>query len=463
MRTFYFLVFVIFFNPISYGQCFTKIACGESHVVATKTNNTLWGWGWGDSGSLANNSSFNEYEPFLMNATSNWSSISAGRYNSFGVKTDGTLWGTGGNLNGALGINSTILNTTSLVQIGSATNWRQVSASSSFTLATKTDNTLWGWGQNDLYQMGNGTCCSDRLSPGQIGTDTDWKLAIACTSARVGLAIKTNGTLWGWGGNGSGLIGEFDISSRPYPTQIGTDSNWETLATGAAHALALKTDGTLWAWGEGFNGQTGDNLTPLFFRSSPRQVGTDTWIYIACGFQSSFGIKSDGTLWGWGRNDAGQLGDGTTVERRLPVQIGTDSDWVAVAAGYQHGVALKSNGALYTWGTNDFGQLGNGSTSPQVLPTYIPVAGCTLGVDELEIEEFVVYPNPSSGIVSINATGGMVKRVRVLNGLGQEVLSMMDLLEDNTVVDLSGLMVGVYWMALELGDGRQVVKKLVKR
>jgi alpha-tubulin suppressor-like RCC1 family protein len=265
MRTFYFLVFVIFFNPISYGQCFTKIACGESHVVATKTNNSLWGWGWGDSGSLANNSSFNEYEPFLMNATSNWSSISAGRYNSFGVKTDGTLWGTGGNLNGALGINSSNLNTTSLVQIGSATNWRQVSASSSFTLATKTDNTLWGWGQNDLYQMGNGTCCSDRLSPGQIGTDTDWKLAIACTSARVGLAIKTNGTLWGWGGNGSGLIGESDISSRPYPTQIGTDSNWETLATGAAHALALKTDGTLWAWGVGFNGQTGDTLPPTFF------------------------------------------------------------------------------------------------------------------------------------------------------------------------------------------------------
>ena len=463
MRTFYFLVFVIFFNPISYGQCFTKIACGESHVVATKTNNSLWGWGWGDSGSLANNSSFNEYEPFLMNATSNWSSISAGRYNSFGVKTDGTLWGTGGNLNGALGINSSNLNTTSLVQIGSATNWRQVSASSSFTLATKTDNTLWGWGQNDLYQMGNGTCCSDRLSPGQIGTDTDWKLAIACTSARVGLAIKTNGTLWGWGGNGSGLIGESDISSRPYPTQIGTDSNWETLATGAAHALALKTDGTLWAWGEGFNGQTGDNLTPLFFRSSPRQVGTDTWIYIACGFQSSFGIKSDGTLWGWGRNDAGQLGDGTTVERRLPVQIGTDSDWVAVAAGYQHGVALKSNGALYTWGTNDFGQLGNGSTTPQPLPTYIAVAGCTLGVDEVQRDAVAVYPNPSSGIVSINTTGGMVKRVRVLNGLGQEVLPMMDLVEDNTVVDLSGLMVGVYWMALEMGDGRQVVKKLVKR
>lgn len=458
-----YLLFLGFSYATGFGQCFTEISTHYNSNHALKTDGTLWNWGEGGFAQLGNGMLFDQYD---VNQTTLIGSVlffTAGRLNTFVIKNDGRLWGTGSNLHGCLGINSTSEYSGNFVQIGSSTNWRQISSSGFFTIATKTDNTLWGWGQNDLYQMGNGTCCADRLIPGQIGTDTDWKLAIACTSTRVGLAIKTNGTLWGWGGNGSGLIGESDISSRPYPTQIGTDSNWETLATGASHALALKTDGTLWAWGAGVNGQTGDTLPPTFFRSSPRQVGTDTWIYIACGFQSSFGIKSDGTLWGWGRNDAGQLGDGTTVERRLPVQIGTDSDWVAVAAGYQHGVALKSNGALYTWGTNDFGQLGNGSTSPQVLPTYIPVAGCTLGVDEVEREEFVVYPNPSSGIVSINTTGGMVKRVRVLNGLGQEVLPMMDLVEDNTVVDLSGLMVGVYWMALELGDGRQVVKKLVKR
>ncbi|MCZ8126568.1 MAG: T9SS type A sorting domain-containing protein [Microcystis sp. LE19-114.1B] len=458
-----YLLFLSFSYATGFGQCFTEIYSGDYHVVAKKVDNTFWTWGWNNWGQQGNGNNFDQYEPIQLTGVSNGLKISKGRLNTFLIQTNGTLWGTGGNSYGSLGINSTVNNINVLTQIGTANNWKQVSGGGYFTLATKTDNTLWGWGQNNEYQMGNGTCCTDRLSPGQIGTDTDWKLAIACTSVGAGLAIKTNGTLWGWGGNAGGLLGESDISSRPYPTQIGTDSNWETLATGASHALALKTDGTLWAWGVGLNGQTGDTLPPTFFRSSPRQVGTDTWIYIACGFQSSFGIKSDGTLWGWGRNDAGQLGDGTTVERRLPVQIGTDSDWVALAAGYQHGVALKSNGALYTWGTNDFGQLGNGSTSPQVLPTYIPVAGCTLGIDEVEIEEFVVYPNPSSGIVSINATEGMVKRVRVLNGLGQEVLPMMDLVEDNTVIDLSGLMVGVYWMTLELGDGRQVVKKLVKR
>ncbi|MFN8325923.1 MAG: T9SS type A sorting domain-containing protein [Flavobacteriaceae bacterium] len=397
------LIIIGFYN--AFAQCFTKIYSGYYHIVATKSNNSLWSWGFGDWGQLGNSSSFDEYSPFVMDSSFNWQLVSCGSYNTFGIKTDGTLWGTGNNTYGALGINSFVNTVNALTQIGTSTNWKQVSGSGYFTLGTKTDNTLWGWGQNNSYQMGNATCCNDRLSPGQIGTATDWKLAVACTSTPVGLALKLDGTLWGWGGNGSGLIGESNVSSRSVPTLLSPDTDWDTLAVGAAHALALKTDGTLWAWGVGYNGQTGDNLTPLYFRSSPRQIGTDTWSYIACGFQQSFAIKSDGTLWAWGRNDAGQLGDGTTIERRLPVQIGTDSDWVAVAAGYQHGVALKSNGALYTWGTNDFGQLGNGSTTPQPLPTYIPVTGCALGTNDIEESIFALHPNPAKEFVTIDYKG----------------------------------------------------------
>ena len=209
MKTIYtsLAIFLLSYN-FGFSQCFVKITCGESHVIAIKNNNSIWTWGWGDSGSLGNNSSFDENVPFAMNTNSNWSFISAGRYNSFAIKLDGTLWGTGGNLNGCLGINTTILNTTNLIQITNETNWKQVSASSSFTIATKQDNTLWGWGQNNSYQMGNNSCCTDRLSPGQIGTETDWKLGIACTYTDAALALKTNGTLWGWGGNGSALLGE---------------------------------------------------------------------------------------------------------------------------------------------------------------------------------------------------------------------------------------------------------------
>lgn len=458
-----YLLFLSFSYTLGFGQCFTKISTHYNSNHALKTDGTLWNWGENTFYQLGNNNFFDNHEVTATTLTGQIRFFTAGRLNTFVIKNDGTLWGTGDNLYGNLGINSANEYSQLFIQVGLLADWKQVSAGSGFTLATKTDNTLWGWGQNDLYQMGNGTCCADRLSPGQIGTDADWKHAIACTSARVGLAIKTNGTLWGWGGNAGGLLGESNISSRPYPTQIGTDSNWETLVTGAAHALALKTDGTLWAWGVGVNGQTGDTLPPTFFRSSPRQVGTDTWIYIACGFQSSFGIKSDGTLWGWGRNDAGQLGDGTTVERRLPVQIGTDSDWVAVAAGYQHGVALKSNGALYTWGTNDFGQLGNGSTTPQPLPTYIAVAGCTLGVDEVESDAVVVYPNPSSGKVYFSSEAGKISRAWVVNGLGQEVVKPFDCVDGELSVDLSGLSAGVYFIKMAGIDGGVVVKRVLKR
>ncbi|HRG17495.1 MAG TPA: T9SS type A sorting domain-containing protein [Flavobacterium lutivivi] len=465
MKNFYFIILSVLVsgsNP-TYSQCFTKISTTYSSNHALKSDGTLWNWGEGGFGQFGNNILFDNYEPTETTLSGQYLFFNAGRINTFVIKSDGTLWGTGGNFNGALGINSTDEYSGIFNQISATTNWRQVSASTTFTLATKTDNTLWGWGQNNSYQMGDGTCCNDRLAPGQIGTATDWKLAIACTSTDVGLALKTDGTLWGWGGNGSGLVGESNVSSRAFPTLLSPDTNWETLAVGAAHALALKTDGTLWAWGVGFNGQTGDNLSPLYFRSTPRQIGTDTWIYIACGFQQSFAIKSDGTLWAWGRNDAGQLGDGTTIERRLPVQIGTDNDWVAVAAGYQHGVALKSNGALYTWGTNDFGQLGNGSTTPQPLPTYIPIAGCSLGIDDVKQNAILLHPNPAKDEVMVEYSG--------LTGNHQ--LEFYDLtgrlLFEKTIGDHTGIIEiatinypsGVYVVVLRNAQGIQNQHKLV--
>jgi len=152
---------------IANSQCFTKISSGQNHIIATKSNNSLWGWGWGADGQLGTGFTFDEYEPFSINTTSSWNFTQAGQYNSFGIKTDGTLWGTGSNANGSLGINTTTSFNPILNQIGIASNWRQVGAGGLFTVATKTDNTLWAWGINNSYQMGNTTCCANRLAPGQ--------------------------------------------------------------------------------------------------------------------------------------------------------------------------------------------------------------------------------------------------------------------------------------------------------
>ena len=463
MKTFYFTIVLISLSFTSFAQCFTKISTGYNSNHALKSNGTLWNWGDGSFGQFGNNSLFDNYEPTQTTLTGAYLFFNAGRLNTFVIKNTGTLWGSGDNLYGNLGVNSTSEYSGTFLQIGTATNWKQVSAGTGYTFATKTDNTLWGWGQNNNYQMGNNSCCADRLSPGQIGTDTDWKLAIACSSTPVGLGLKTNGTLWGWGGNGSALLGPSNVSSRAVPTQLSSDTDWETLATGAAHALALKTNGTLWAWGVGFNGQAGDELTPLYFRDTPRQIGTDTWSYIACGFQNSFAIKSDGTLWAWGRNDTGQLGDGTTIERRLPVQIGTDTDWVSVAAGFQHGVALKANGALYTWGLNDYGQLGNGGTTPQPLPTYIPVTGCSLDVADFEKPAFTLYPNPAKSEVTIRYTNLENSAALELYDLMGRSLYTQPLSESNgeLVIPLPNYPSGIYIVVLRSEKGILEQRKLV--
>ena len=152
---------------IANSQCFTKIFSGYNHVVATQNNNALHCWGWGDWGQQGNGSYFDEYVPITLSNSQDWQQFASGTFNTFVIKTNGSLWGTGNNTNGALGINSTVNGVTSLTQIGSSTNWRQVGAGGFFTVATKTDNTLWAWGINNSYQMGNTTCCANRLAPGQ--------------------------------------------------------------------------------------------------------------------------------------------------------------------------------------------------------------------------------------------------------------------------------------------------------
>ena len=135
--------------------------------------------------------------------------------------------------------------------------------------------------------------------------------------------------------------GTAQLINKSSPVQVGTDTHWASIAAGYYHSLGLKSDGTLWAWGGNNSGQLGDGTS--YDRHSPVQIGTDLWASIAAGSYHSLGLKSDGTLWGWGWNYYGQLGDGTTVNKSSPVQIGTDH-WFSVATGYYHSLRLSRIG-----------------------------------------------------------------------------------------------------------------------
>ncbi|MCX6854876.1 MAG: chromosome condensation regulator RCC1, partial [Verrucomicrobia bacterium] len=256
--------------------------------------------------------------------------------------------------NGQLGNGTTAIAGGDPQPVGTSTNWASVRAGGGFSMGIQADGTLWGWGANSISQLGDGTTTT-RSSPVKIGTATDWAVVAPSPSATLTtngftMAIKTNGTLWGWGLGTGGQLGDGASTSRTTPTQIGADADWSKIATGSAHTLAIKANGSLWAAGTNSNGQLGDGSTTT--RTAFVQIGSATdWASVATYGSSSYAIKTNGTLWAWGLNSTGQLGDGSTTQRTAPVQIGTDTNWLQVAGGSAHAAAIKTTGTLWVWGT----------------------------------------------------------------------------------------------------------------
>ncbi|MCL9804079.1 T9SS type A sorting domain-containing protein [Flavobacterium amniphilum] len=248
--------------------------------------------------------------------------------------------------------------------------WTEVSPGGIHSIGLRDGGTLWSWGRNNSGQLGTGENNSTiNKSPKQVGTDGNWSRISAGNSHN--LAIKTDGTLWAWGRNSDGQIGiGSNASSFNTPQQIGTDTDWAYISAGDEFSLALKTNGTLWAWGDNFFGQLGDNSTDD--RNAPVQIGTATnWVSISAGTQHSLAVKTNGELWAWGTNNTSRFGTNTPATSYAPMQIGTDTDWSKVLAGRDHGVGIKTNGTFWTWGGNTTGQLGDGSTVDKTTPINI--------------------------------------------------------------------------------------------
>jgi alpha-tubulin suppressor-like RCC1 family protein len=414
-----------FNSPVQVGtrNDWSSIKAGNLHSMAIRNDGTLWGWG---SAQLGDNISVARSSPVQIGTDTNWSYVSPGDDTTFGLKTNGTLWGWGLNTSGQLGLNNTI-NHSSPVQIGTETNWSKLSDVYRYhTMAIKTNGTLWSWGVNFFGNIGDGTTIT-RSSPVQIGTRTDWKDAFAGTE--FSMAIRNDGTLWSWGTNTNGQLGIGDTISRSSPVQVGTLNTWVSASLGLQNTVLLVNDGTALTSGTGTQAEgidTGFTVT----RSSPVQIGTlNNWVSAFVGDDISMAIRSDRTLWAWGVNTSAQLGIGDAVNRSSPVQIGTLNNWVSasvttnnvvvlntdgyaltmgasvtgydtvftpnrsspmqigidtnwqkvkassanhptVADGGQF-IAQKTNGTLWTWGANTFGNLGDGTTITRSSPVQI--------------------------------------------------------------------------------------------
>jgi len=246
----------------------------------------------------------------------------------------------------------------------------QIAAGDAHNIALKADGSLWAWGNNSYGQLGDGSTVS-KITPVQIGTAKDWKSIVA--GGWQTLALKIDGSLWAWGNNNSGQLGDGSTVNKNTPVQIGTAKDWKIIAAGYNHTIALKADGSLWAWGNNNSGQLGDGSTVN--KNSPLLIGSEKdWITITAGSDHTIALKADGSLWAWGANSYGQLGDGSNISKITPVQIGTAKYWKTTLAGFSHTVALNIDGSLWAWGNNNSGQLGDGSMVNKNTPMRIGTA-----------------------------------------------------------------------------------------
>ena len=251
---------------------------------------------------------------------------------------------------------------------------RTAAASIHDSYVIKSDGTLWAWGGNAFGGLGTGDLLPREL-PVQVGSVTTWK-SITSGSSLGAVALRQDGSLWHWG--------DYGIPFTPTPTQY-TGSPawagpWDDFAAGDMHLLLLKNGSPgareLWAWGGNEYGMLGNGTAgPSAGSSVPIRIGSALWKSVGAGYGHSLAVKSDGTLWAWGLNDYGQLGKGDNVNRNVPTQVGAATDWVSVFCGSNNSYAVNASGELYAWGYNDFGQLGLGTKTTRLTPGKVAGGG----------------------------------------------------------------------------------------
>lgn len=292
--------------------------------------------------------------------------INLGERHGLILASDGSLWSWGSDFLGwpVLGLRNFTNKTTILRRIGNETTWVGISAGTSHNLAIKSDGTLWAWGENFWYQLGDGTR-SVRDTPVPSAPGNDWKQASACGVFSV--ALKKNGTLWSWGDNWAGQLGIGNTNRpNPRPVQVGSSTNWIKVWSGVLETVALQSDGSLWYWGE--------NPNPAFAQGAnqivaPTRISPDTnWVDVGFGVNTVLAIKSDGTLWTWGRNAHVYTGVSDQSQDAIPIRVGTNSDWRSFSSspGWWCQGLIKKDGSLW------FMDASQGKPNgPQ--PPYLPV------------------------------------------------------------------------------------------
>ncbi len=384
-----------------------QVSAGAGHTVALKSDGTVLTWGYNEFGQLGDETTASSGVPAQVKNLGGVIAVAAGENHTVALKSDKTIWSWGSGSYGQLG-NGFYADSRIPVQISAFSGVIAAISAGYHTVALGEDGTVWAWGWNWYGQLGDGTT-SDSNTPVQVKDFKD----VAAVSVGYGhtVALKKDGTVWTWGYNRKGQLGNgtSDEGSHPVPTQVKNLSDVTAIAAGREHTVALKKDGTVWAWGYGSWGQLGDGNTAD--KSVPVQVIEDIdpttgkparyfgdVTAIAGGVNHTVALKKDGTVWAWGYNSNGELGDGSNEQRTIPVQVKDIGNVTAITTKSSHTAALKKDGTVWTWGWNGYGQLGDGGTANSKVPVQasgVNLGGTTATATPTPVASPVVTPEES--------------------------------------------------------------------
>jgi len=371
--------------------------------------------GRNDRGQLGDGTTTNRLTVVPMQLPAYPVDVAASVWHTLVALEDGTVWAWGWNAYGQLGDGTTEQRLSPVQVLGpggqgflsgivsvaaaggfdaGATNYQ-----GSHSLALSSQGEVFAWGCNAYGQLGDGST-TNRSTPTKVPGIGSIVAIAAGGGAKynypapgTSYALTADGTVYAWGYDNEGQCGQGTTTlSRPNPVQVQGLDHVVAIAAGGAsaryaydgytprggHALALKDNGEVWAWGNNLNGQLGDGTTTN--RALPvRVAGLSDVVAIACGGAiadtplagHSLALRADGTVWAWGLNNCGQLGDGTTTNRLTPVKVQGLTDVVAIAAGARHSLARRKDGTVWAWGYNAYGQLGDGTTTDRLTPTQV--------------------------------------------------------------------------------------------
>ena len=442
------------------------VSAGENFSLGIKLDGTLWGWGL-NSNQLGLGYSGNQNVPIQIGTANDWATVSAGNVHSLAVKINGTLWSWGNGQFGQLGNGLFNSATWIVTQVGTANDWLTVSAGKKFSLAIKTNGTLWSWGLNNFGQLGLGNIINQNL-PVQVGTASNWLKIDA--GNQHSLAIDNTGFVYAWGDNTFGQFGNGTNTNSLIPILVSSSNNWAEVSAGLDHSLFLNSFGFLFSSGNNTNGQlcNGSNSPSNMIMPATNSGAQFRYIAISAGGGHSLAIDNLNQLWSSGLNIQGQLGLGNNSNTNILTQVGTSNTYFTISAGDTHSLVMDFSTSLMSTGRGLEGELGIGTNAAN---NTLQAIGCPTSVLDTETvvmdkNTISVYPNPTKDLINIdyileNATNVILKLTNIQGQIVSEIKAEKSSGLNTDTFVLSSQSSGIYFLTVN-SERNSFTTKVVK-